>query len=716
MFDDETYFAVLQELHATDSHSTVPGHPNSIGIAQSEGSTAISWPIPSPQTAASMLSHVDGSFLSGTDSSLDLDWQQQIPGLDSQFDAWSPNYEYDGLSFEFFRGHIESRGVAVADLNPASIDLLPLVSDANHAVAVPSDSTTPCTLTPDSSSQSQSLTPPDLVVGFEVDRTPLIVQGLLAGSGATSTSRHPNGAGRDDIGHSSALAKPPQRTNFSVVSYCGPKVKPRSKPTPGRPKAFHATPSRHIDALAKDENPRVEAKRDSQGQLLGAFRVFSTKEKRRANPSKEARAATALTRQIGACIRCRGMKMKCDISPDDPFKSCVRCSNVSLQVLKQPCVRVSLLDLSLHRKGSTLNNALDAWLLRKQQLAVHSQPDPLARVTCPQRISVTQDFGLQFSVTVAAFVPEPTDVTAWKWNDEAGVEHAMEMPPYYICDMDEMERNMGKAAMQGREEYINGLLHAANPIVRRTFEAAFRYMESTRSTLVSRALSFWVTMRFIEHPWRVCGGDLPPFEPPLDRGCPWSGIIPVTPVMDTQIDDTALKTLIIPLGKSILLDLDRKIRHRRREDWFEIYLTTFIVMNNFDFIFKDVSSYASRHGLKARSSNSAASLSRGYCHACKTVLVYFHFACGGLGPLSPRITPHRLEPASVNGLQFDQQAYIKDTKEELQRQSRLLGKWRTGSVYTNSMYWTLQVVDDEWEDVPHLGPMDDFTEEDFLTS
>lgn len=125
-------------------------------------------------------------------------------------------------------------------------------------------------------------------------------------------------------------------------------------------------------------------------------------------------------------------------------------------------------------------------------------------------------------------------------------------------------------------------------------------MRLIQSTLVSNALTFWVATRFIEHPWRVCEGDLAPFEPPYDPECPYSGIVPVTPIMDTQIDDIALRVLLIPLGQMILRELDGKIKQRKRENWFEIYLTTFIIMNNFELIFSDVLAYTSRHGLRVR--------------------------------------------------------------------------------------------------------------------
>jgi hypothetical protein len=52
----------------------------------------------------------------------------------------------------------------------------------------------------------------------------------------------------------------------------------------------------------------------------------------------------------------------------------------------------------------------------------------------------------------------------------------------------------------------------------------------------------------------------------------------MTPVMDTQIHDIALRVLLIPLGQVILRGLDQKIKRRKRENWFDIYLTIFIIM------------------------------------------------------------------------------------------------------------------------------------------
>ena len=88
------------------------------------------------------------------------------------------------------------------------------------------------------------------------------------------------------------------------------------------------------------------------------------------------------------------------------------------------------------------------------------------------------------------------------------------------------------------------------------------------------------------------------FEPPSEPGCPWNGIIPVTPVMDTQIDDLIIRGQLIPLTHRFLKGLKNKIDERKRENWLEIYLSIFIMMSNVEWILKDVVEYTNRHGMK----------------------------------------------------------------------------------------------------------------------
>lgn len=61
---------------------------------------------------------------------------------------------------------------------------------------------------------------------------------------------------------------------------------------------------------------------------------------------------------------------------------------------------------------------------------------------------------------------------------------------------------------------------------------------------------------------------------------PWNGMIPVTPIMDTQLDEIAIKGSPLSLKDRFLRELKGKVHQKQREDWFEIYLTVFIIMCN----------------------------------------------------------------------------------------------------------------------------------------
>lgn len=67
--------------------------------------------------------------------------------------------------------------------------------------------------------------------------------------------------------------------------------------------------------------------------------------------------------------------------------------------------------------------------------------------------------------------------------------------------------------------------------------------------------------------------------------------------MDTQLDELTIKSLLNPLRFELLRLLKEKIHERKRENWFEIYLAIFIIMNNVEWLVADVVDYASRHVL-----------------------------------------------------------------------------------------------------------------------
>jgi hypothetical protein len=141
--------------------------------------------------------------------------------------------------------------------------------------------------------------------------------------------------------------------------------------------------------------------------------------------------------------------------------------------------------------GSTMNNDLYLWTTRKLQLMQLNQSQVLGDGNFPrsfqslfitprprssQKLFLTQDLGAEFVVTVSPFDPEPGDATGYNWEDTEGNARRMEMPAYYISDLEEALFNIQEFASHSRSLYIEAHLSDSNPIIRQTFQVALGYI------------------------------------------------------------------------------------------------------------------------------------------------------------------------------------------------------------------------------------------------
>lgn len=67
--------------------------------------------------------------------------------------------------------------------------------------------------------------------------------------------------------------------------------------------------------------------------------------------------------------------------------------------------------------------------------------------------------------------------------------------------------------------------------------------------------------------------------------------------MDQQLDQIVIQWILKPLKQSILADLKRLIQERAKENWFEIYLTVFILLNNSEVQLAHSRQFAQRYGM-----------------------------------------------------------------------------------------------------------------------
>ncbi|KAJ8061982.1 hypothetical protein OCU04_009765 [Sclerotinia nivalis] len=104
--------------------------------------------------------------------------------------------------------------------------------------------------------------------------------------------------------------------------------------------------------------------------------------------------------------------------------------------------------------------------------------------------------------------------------------------------------------------------------------------------------------------------------------------------MDTQLDELAIKYVLIPLKFEGLRLLKARVL-AKKEHWYKIYLACFIILHNSKRVNEHILDFSRRFGVEPKpKSNDETSLSNAYYHGCTTVLAYFHFASGGAAPLS----------------------------------------------------------------------------------
>ena len=116
---------------------------------------------------------------------------------------------------------------------------------------------------------------------------------------------------------------------------------------------------------------------------------------------------------------------------------------------------------------------------------------------------------------------------------------------------------------------------------------------------------------------------------------PWFEKIPVTPIMDLQLDQIVIQSFLKPLRDPLLQELQVKIYEARKENWFEIFLTISILLTNAERLLQHSRNNAKRYGVQVRlcyhvftpgltlipqRRYNSLDLAYSYFHACKILI------------------------------------------------------------------------------------------------
>ena len=106
--------------------------------------------------------------------------------------------------------------------------------------------------------------------------------------------------------------------------------------------------------------------------------------------------------------------------------------------------------------------------------------------------------------------------------------------------------------------------------------------------------------RFIEDPWHLRDPELLSMAPDPDPSSPFHRV-PLTPIMDLQLDNLVIHNFLQPILKRITKRLDtlrQRVKTHGRQDWLETQLGFFILMNSLELAIAHDIDWACKRGVK----------------------------------------------------------------------------------------------------------------------
>jgi hypothetical protein len=195
--------------------------------------------------------------------------------------------------------------------------------------------------------------------------------------------------------------------------------------------------------------------------------------------------------------------------------------------------------------------------------------------------------------------------------------------------------------------------------------------------------------RMIEISWTFVGQEIPGLAIVEDPESPWFGQRPITPVMDTQLDQIIIQTFLTPLRTRMLEELQAKMIEGRRKDQFEIFLTTFILQTNTALLLRHSRLNAIKCGA-GRRYNSIA-LAQEYFHGSNILLAHFHHGCGGIAGVLRNASGR-----TTLGVEHEQQVFLNRLISNVHAQGTSLLSLRSEKQYEADLFWTHQMFFDGW--------------------
>jgi hypothetical protein len=483
------------------------------------------------------------------------------------------------------------------------------------------------------------------------------------------------------------------------VSRKAPKISPNlPSPAPDTRRSGHVNKRSRRRSRLVGTVIEKEIMRNEPGKIQGIVLTWQGKapNSRKMNDAEKEERKRRM--QLGSCCRCRQLKQLCSAFKESPYLPCESCRKSNPTSITTACVlEASLLNITLFRMGPPIDNPY-----HPLNFFTHRQ-DILNGITDGTTLQETldldlmqDDIGQVLNLTVSMFSPLPGDKLAYEGIGEHG-PYRLEMPPYCISDIKKAAQSLIIYMRKAKRAYLKCFIDRSSPLLFNTFKMAVM-CDFKKRPMVSEALDIWTTTRLIERTWKIRGKETFGIHPYEGRSDPWRGFVPVTPIMDQQLDQVVIREVLVPRRDQLLNKLKDKVYDEagRKSHAFEVYLTLFILLNNAEMQIAAEREFAQRYGFSGRFGPRGKYMDvEAHFHAARTMLGHFHYICRASCLLT---NSHTL--LGNLGIADKERKYLDYVRGQAEQQkphfSALIQRHR----YESSMYFCHQMFSNEWNPGP----------------
>ncbi|KXH66881.1 hypothetical protein CSAL01_03134 [Colletotrichum salicis] len=316
----------------------------------------------------------------------------------------------------------------------------------------------------------------------------------------------------------------------------------------------------------------VPRPKDTESRFSNQAREPKSGSRRKRVLTDEDRRAVADTRKIGACIRCRMQRLKCEVDTENRNGPCLTCAKVDLSsskvIHRQPCIRTKLADVVLYNvnyAGFNTKLGLPAKIIDIESWDDEAEHDIqlVTRGLC----------SVPMNIRVRKFDKDsmPADQINYSWMNEAkGEVEDTKLEPYALANVslsrEQLERYIEVNAVKGWEE--QAYRGDTDQLISKHYKVALEYYNKCDQHPIDR--------RLLLNLFKFCFAQR--MSPAKDEFHPLIDRIPTPPTITSQLRSMAHLRLI-KHHEHILEDLEKLCCKKIRTSFFTVYLVTFILLH-----------------------------------------------------------------------------------------------------------------------------------------